>query len=384
MSLPLINHYRQLLLDDTPMIDVRAPVEFVTGALPSSTNLPLMMDDERHQVGIRYKNNGQQAAIELGHELVNGEIKQQRVDAWQAFMAANPNAVLYCARGGLRSQLTQEWLAEAGIECPKVEGGYKSLRGFLFQYLMDYCANNHFTILSGMTGTGKTDIIQQLATGVDLEGAANHKGSSFGRPLNSQPAQINFENRIALDVLKLEDQLPETTIILEDESRNIGARHLPHYFADRMVQSQFVVIEMDFEERLERLWQEYVVERYLKTMACFGATGEQEFASYLRESLLRVQKRLGGLRTKELLASMDSAIAVQHEDSFASHRHWLAALTREYYDPMYSYQLDKKKDLVVFRGGREEVIGWLKDLNQPTIYTSPEHPQIPHSNDQTP
>ena len=119
MSLPLINHYRQLLLDDTPMIDVRAPVEFVTGALPSSTNLPLMMDDERHQVGIRYKNNGQQAAIELGHELVNGEIKQQRVDAWQAFMAANPNAVLYCARGGLRSQLTQEWLAEAGIEGSK-------------------------------------------------------------------------------------------------------------------------------------------------------------------------------------------------------------------------------------------------------------------------
>ena len=74
--------------------------------------------------------------------------------------------------------------------------------------------------------------------------------------------------------------------------------HIPHYFADRMAQSQFVVIDMDFEERLERLWQEYVVERYLKTMAYFGARGEQEFARYLRESLLRVQKRLGGQRTK--------------------------------------------------------------------------------------
>ncbi|MDB2534379.1 hypothetical protein N9X41_06685 [Porticoccaceae bacterium] len=217
-----------------------------------------------------------------------------------------------------------------------------------------------FTIVSGMTGTGKTEIIQALPTGLDLEGAANHKGSSFGRPLDEQPAQINFENRIAIDLLKVEDQHPQSMVVLEDESRNIGARHIPHYFADRMATSQFVVIEMDFEERLERLWQEYVVERYLKTMAYFGANGEQAFANYLRESLLRVQKRLGGQRTKELMASMDNAIAIQHQDNFASHRHWLSLITKDYYDPMYNYQLDKKKELVVFRGSREAVIEWLK------------------------
>jgi tRNA 2-selenouridine synthase len=361
VNYPLTSNYRQLLLNNTPMIDVRAPVEFITGALPSAVNLPLMIDEERHQVGIRYKNNGQQSAIELGSNLITGDIKEQRVRAWQAFMAANPNAVLYCARGGLRSQLSCEWLADIGIACPKVEGGYKSLRGFLYQYLMDYSANHSFNILSGMTGTGKTEIIQQLKTGVDLEGAANHKGSSFGRPLDGQPVQINFENRIALDILKLEEGLPERKIVLEDESRNIGARNLPHYLAARMAQSSFVVIEMDFEERLERLWQEYVVERHHKTLAFFGGSGEAEFASYLRDSLLRVEKRLGGLRTQELLASMDNAIAVQHQDSFASHRHWLAALTKEYYDPMYSYQLEKKKELVVFRGNREEVTDWLRN-----------------------
>jgi tRNA 2-selenouridine synthase len=360
MSLPLINNYRQLLLEDTPMIDVRAPVEFINGALPASVNLPLMTDNERHQVGLRYKNNGQDSAIALGHKLVQGDIKQQRVQAWLDFIGSHPNTVLYCARGGLRSQLSQQWLAEAAVECPKVEGGYKSLRGFLYQYLMDYCADNMFTIVSGMTGTGKTEIIQRLPTGLDLESAANHKGSSFGRPLDEQPAQINFENRIAIDLLKIEDQHPQSMVVLEDESRNIGARHIPHYFADRMATSQFVVIEMDFEERLERLWQEYVVERYLKTMAYFGANGEQAFANYLRESLLRVQKRLGGQRTKELMASMDNAIAVQHQDNFASHRHWLSLITKDYYDPMYNYQLDKKKELVVFRGSLEAVIEWLK------------------------
>ena len=259
MSLPLVNNYRQLLLDDTPMIDVRAPIEFASGALPFAANLPLMADEERHQVGICYKEQGQQAAIELGHQLVCGDLKAQRIKAWQNFMTANPNAVLYCARGGLRSQLSQEWLAEAGIECPKVEGGYKSLRGFLFSYLSDYCQSHKFIILSGMTGTGKTEIIQQLSTGIDLEGAANHKGSSFGRPLDCQPAQIDFENKIALDLLKVQNQHPDKTVILEDESRNIGARHLPHYFSDLMAQSSFVVIDMDFEERLERLWQEYVL-----------------------------------------------------------------------------------------------------------------------------
>ena len=130
MNLPRVNNYRQLLLDDTPMIDVRAPIEFASGALPFAANLPLMADEERHQVGICYKEQGQQAAIELGHQLVSGDLKAQRVKAWQDFMAANPNAVLYCARGGLRSQLSQEWLAEAGIECPKVEGGYKSSARF--------------------------------------------------------------------------------------------------------------------------------------------------------------------------------------------------------------------------------------------------------------
>jgi len=48
LNLPLTNDYRQLLLSDTPMIDVRAPVEFAGGSLPSAVNLPLMNNDERH------------------------------------------------------------------------------------------------------------------------------------------------------------------------------------------------------------------------------------------------------------------------------------------------------------------------------------------------
>jgi tRNA 2-selenouridine synthase len=38
----------------------------------------------------------------------------------------------------------------------------------------------------------------------------------------------------------------------------------------------------------------------------------------------------------------------------------LALITQDYYDPMYSYQLEKKKELVVFRGSREAVVEWLE------------------------
>ncbi|MBT4212259.1 MAG: tRNA 2-selenouridine(34) synthase MnmH, partial [Porticoccaceae bacterium] len=124
-ALPSTNDYLNLLLEGVPMIDVRAPIESQTGALPFATNLPLMTDDERHQVGICYKDQGQKEAIALGHELVCGSSKEARVDAWRTFFVSAPTAVLYCARGGLRSQLSQQWLNDVGISCPRVEGGYK-------------------------------------------------------------------------------------------------------------------------------------------------------------------------------------------------------------------------------------------------------------------
>ena len=173
-------------------------------------------------------------------------------------MQANPNGVLYCARGGLRSQLTQEWLAEAGVECPKVEGGYKSLRGFLYQYLMDYCANNMFTIVSGMTGTGKTEIIQDCPTGLILRARPITRARVLGGPLDEQPAQIDFENRIAIDLLKVEDQHPDRWWYLKMKAAILVPAIFPIILPTAWRRVQFVVIDMDFEERLERLWQEYV------------------------------------------------------------------------------------------------------------------------------
>lgn len=126
-----LSDFRHIFLNDVPMMDVRAPVEFAKGAFPGVLNLPLMNDEERQKVGTCYKQRGQEAAIALGHSLVSGEIKNGRIAAWAAFAKVHPHGVLYCFRGGLRSQITQQWLqSEVGIAYPRVIGGYKAMRTF--------------------------------------------------------------------------------------------------------------------------------------------------------------------------------------------------------------------------------------------------------------
>src|SRR3546814_6857013 len=61
--------------------------------------------------------------------LVSGAIKAQRIQAWADFVRDHPDGYLYCFRGGLRSQISQQWLTEAGIDYPRIEGGYKAMRG---------------------------------------------------------------------------------------------------------------------------------------------------------------------------------------------------------------------------------------------------------------
>jgi len=149
---------RSLFLRDMPLMDVRAPAEFSQGAFPCAVNLPLMDDQERHEVGICYKQQGQDAAIKLGNKLVSGDIKAQRIAQWQTFAKQHPDAFLYCFRGGLRSRTTQQWLLESGVDLPLVNGGYKAMRRFLIDELEQSIAESRFFILGGKTGTGKKDL----------------------------------------------------------------------------------------------------------------------------------------------------------------------------------------------------------------------------------
>lgn len=354
------NQYTQLFINDHPIMDVRAPIEFDKGAFPASTNLPLMQDDEREQVGTCYKQRGQAAAIALGHTLVNGDIKQQRVDAWREYFARHPNAYLYCFRGGLRSQLTQQWLKEAGLSVPYIEGGYKAMRQFLIDTIDQAPRVKPMLILSGITGSGKTDFLLQRPEGVDLEGLAHHRGSSFGRYHEPQPSQINFENNLAVALLKHQTSEAKS-LLLEDESYLIGRSALPQAFYKGMQVAKVVVLEESQTARLNRLLDEYVHKMHQGYLDRLGEeAGFIAFADYLSQSISGIKKRLGGKQHDELQAMVTHALNVQQsQGTTAAHLGWINVLLSKYYDPMYQYQIDKKADRIIFKGDHQAVHQWL-------------------------
>ncbi|MDX1303746.1 tRNA 2-selenouridine(34) synthase MnmH [Photobacterium sp.] len=359
MPRPNCEDYRQLLVNDTPLMDMRAPIEFSQGAFPASINNPLMSDDERKAVGTCYKENGQEAAIALGHQLVNGDEKARRVAQWSAFCDANPTGYLYCFRGGLRSRITQQWLKEAGIDYPMVVGGYKALRRFLIDTI-DQVAQQPMTLIGGNTGCGKTIMVNQLANGIDLEGAANHRGSSFGRYVTSQRTQIDFENTLAVEMLKKQASGCEQ-FVFEDEGRAIGSTSVPLSINAAMQNAKIAIVDDPLDVRLERLLADYVVRMQRDFVALHGEEqGWQLFADYLEKGMYGIRKRLGLQRHEQLLTAQQLAVQVQlNNGSLAGHDAWLRPLLEEYYDPMYTYQLSKKADRIVFRGDFDEVRAWL-------------------------
>lgn len=354
--------YRQLFLDDVPMMDARAPVEFAKGAFPGVVNLPLMDDSERQRVGTCYKQHGQQAAIEMGHRLVSGDIKAQRLEAWAAFAKANPDGYLYCFRGGLRSQIVQQWLkSDAGIEYPRVIGGYKAMRSFLIETTEQAVAHCDFILVGGMTGTGKTEVIAQLDNALDLEGHANHRGSSFGKRATAQPGQIDFENALAIDILKRQAR-GQHQFVLEDEGRIIGRCSLPLELYQGMQQFPLVWLEDSLAGRVERILKDYVIDLSAEFIALQGAEeGFKAFAERLQQSLANILKRLGGERYQRLAAIMDLALQEQASQGVVDlHRAWIEALLVEYYDPMYAYQRENKAGRIEFVGEQAAVVEFLR------------------------
>jgi len=361
-SRPDTDDYLSLFLNDVPLMDVRAPVEFARGRFPNTENAPLMNDEERHRVGICYKEKGQDKAIELGHQLVSGDIKAQRIEAWKRFAARHPEGYLFCFRGGLRSRLTQQWIREAGIDYPLVKGGYKALRRFLIDSLEAQIESGEFRILSGRTGTGKTRVLKQLPNPVDLEGLANHRGSSFGRQVTPQPSQIDFENRLAVAMLKAH-HLIGGPIYLEDESRLVGRCALPESLKNRMAESPLLILEQPMEERVVIIREDYVEGMFADYVNRDGAeAGWLNFRDYLLSAIDRIRKRLGGERHKQLRGLMEEALEQQKATGqTGAHNAWIEALLQDYYDPMYDYQLSQKEGRILVRGGPRTILDWASE-----------------------
>ena len=358
LDLPLTEDFRRIVLEDRPLIDVRASVEFNKGAFPTAVNFPLMTDEERHLIGIRYKEQGNASAIQLGKELV-GPVKQERVDAWLGFLKSHPDAYLYCFRGGQRSQISQAWIQEAGIRIPRLKGGYKAFRAFLMAESERIASEANMLIVAGRTGSGKTRLILECENNIDLEGLANHRGSSFGGLTTAQPSQIDFEDALGYALVKHEAK-GYKHLIIEDESHNIGRIYIPKPLFTHLKKGELVILNTPMQERVDIIFDEYVTQALQKSQEYYGDEGVKQWFDHADSSLRRIKKRIGHERYIKLhTLFIDAYERQQKRDDTSMHKVWIEMLLQEYYDPMYDYQIEKSDISIAFEGNYSEVLAYL-------------------------
>lgn len=358
------NDFHDIVSQELPLIDVRAPIEFEKGAFKHTINLPLMNDDERHRVGTCYKRKGHDAAVALGHELVQGQIRQDRIAAWANFMEAHPNALLYCFRGGLRSQLSQSWLEEAiGRPVPRLEGGYKAFRNYLMDCLTPEFQTAKIIMVGGHTGSGKTQLLKTFENFVDLEAIANHRGSSFGNHMTPQPSQIDYENNLAYRLIQHQDK-GYKHMLLENEDRNVGRCFTPKALMEHFNTGDLIILKEPLETRIEITRHEYVNEALNEYITGLGEVdGMEAWASYIRISMQKLKRRLGGERLTMLLNLFEEALKHQLQTAqYDKHDSWISYLLTEYYDPLYEYHMKRNEPRIVFTGNTLEVKDYLAQL----------------------
>jgi tRNA 2-selenouridine synthase len=299
------------LREQLPLVDARSEGEFAQSHIPGAINIPILDNAERIQVGTLYKQAGPEKATLKGFELVGPRFHLIQREALRKFPAKK--LILYCWRGGMRSQILSWLLTQVGFEIFRLEGGYKTYRSFTFEAVRKPYP---LLVLGGKTGAAKTVLLQKLKERgeqvVDLEGLANHKGSSFGaigQP--AQPTVEQFENLLAEQLREINlDQ----ALWVENESRRIGQIILPDSFYLQMTQSPRIEIDKTDEERIAHIASEY------------AALDQGELSA----AVLRLQKRLGGDRTKQALEGIQTN---QPEI-------WIPILLL-YYDKTYEFDLQR-------------------------------------------
>ncbi len=298
------------------IVDVRSPSEFCKGHLPGAINIPLFSDIERETIGKSYKKesrvkailNGLKVTLPKTTKLLEIIIKTTKKKGIKSLR-------IYCWRGGMRSSAFA-WLARTiGIETFLLKGGYKSYRKWV---LNQFEADLPIRLVGGKTGTGKTDLLNYINTEnihvIDLEGMANHRGSSFGSlGMDEQPTTQQFENIIAESLFNFHKN-NAVEIWIEAESPNLGKCRIPNNLYIRMKKAPIIEIIKAKNERVKNLVNVY----------------SQNSQNELKDAVVRISKRLGPQRTKEALTAIEK-------------KEWSKACEAMlyYYDKCYEYELKK-------------------------------------------
>ena len=303
------------------VIDVRSNSEFAEDRIPGAINLPVLDDAERADVGTIYKQINPFTARKKGAALVAKNISEHLTIHF-ADKDKDYHPLVYCWRGGQRSNSMATVLTQIGWRVTVLEGGYKTYRAYVRQQLEDLPTKFTYKVLCGLTGSGKTHILRQLqqrgAQVLDLEALANHRGSLLGEEWEEkptpQPSQKYFESLL----LQQLQQFDVNKIVwLESESNKIGRVHLPLSLWQKMKQASCVEIQLPIANRVNFLLQEYP---YLVNNPVF-----------LKAKLELIKSRIGKQKLNQWYQFIDSE---QWED-------FVKNLLICHYDPTYCQSIER-------------------------------------------
>jgi len=323
-------------------IDVRSPAEYTIDAIPSAVNVPVLDNEQRAQVGRVYQEEGAKEARLLAAKLVSPTLPE-KIEKIRK-IADNKEIIFYCWRGGMRSRAMCELLDLAGIHSWRLVGGYKAYRRFICNYF-NQRHNYNFIVLYGLTGVGKTEILQNLRRKglptLDLEELARHRGSVFGGVgLAEQPSQKKFETGLYQVLTQYQES---QFIFVEGESRKIGKLIIPEQVFYAMQKGKKVLVYDQLENRIKRILQEYT-------------KGLNYNLEELENGINDLQRHIGKAKVKMLLEFFQ-------QKKFAE---ICKELLINYYDKLYrhSVKLDEPYDFYVCAENIENAVDELINYAQ--------------------
>ncbi|MEW9077787.1 tRNA 2-selenouridine(34) synthase MnmH [Terrisporobacter glycolicus] len=329
-----------LKLEKTIFIDVRTEREYLDDHILNAYNMPLFDNDEYCEVGTIYKQEGKHEAIDKGFDFVSPKLKDMYKLA-KELSSDYEHIVIYCARGGMRSGSVANLLSSIGIDLYKLEGGYKSYRNYVKNYLSNIMDKKQFIVLHGLTGVGKTELLIELDKNnidmVDLEYMARNTGSVFGFITYDEkpPTQKTFETRIFESLFFSKSDY----LFVESESKRVGHVLVPNDIYEGIIRDGYhILIECDVKDRVKRLCKDYIYDR------------NEDNIQALKQCINTFRKRLGNKTVDEYLELLDNEKYEELVEQFLVY----------YYDPLYMHSVNQYKynDVIKF----EDINGTIEKL----------------------
>ncbi|MFM7730413.1 MAG: rhodanese-like domain-containing protein, partial [Flavobacteriales bacterium] len=121
MNAPTIHIEQALNEPQAIWLDARSEGEYAHAHIPGAISLPLLNNEDRHAIGMVYKQQGKQAAVMLGFERVGPRFHQIIQEGLR--ICDGREVMGYGWRGGMRSNILGWLLQTAGLRVRVVEGG---------------------------------------------------------------------------------------------------------------------------------------------------------------------------------------------------------------------------------------------------------------------